>query len=261
MKRFLLPILCLLSTQAFAGNVIEMLTRDMSGKELDRMTFYTERDRSRMDQSGSDGSFSVIFLDDEFIYLDHSEQNYMVMDEAMLEGVGEQMSAAMKEMEAQLAALPPEQRAMVEQMMKDQMGGLGNTMDVPALEIRQLGPGRWASYDCRRAEMLEDGAKIQEICSVDYDEVDGSGYLRSSFLRMADLLNRLYDAVPFDGQGVRNPMEMLNELNGFPVRTVEFENGKAVRETILESSKEKAIDADIFLLPANYSRIDPLKPS
>lgn len=260
MKRILLPFLCLISTQAVAGNVIELLTRDMSGQELDRMTFYTESDRSRMDQSGADGSFSVIFLDDEFLYLDHAQRNYMVMDEAMLEGIGAQVSEAMKQMEAQLANLPPEQRAMVEQMMSEQMRGEAMTMDIPVLEIRKLGSDRWQSYDCTLAEMLEDGMKIQEICSVDYDQVDGSGEVRDSFMRMAGLLNKLYDMIPFGGQGVRNPMEMLNELDGFPVRAVEFENGNAVRETILESSTEKAIDAGIFALPSNYARIDPLEP-
>ena len=260
MKKLLLPLLCLFSTQAFAGNVMEMSTRDMSGDQLDRMTFYTEPDRSRMDQSGADGSFSVIFLDDEFIYLDHAQKQYMVMDEAMFEDIGAQISDAMKEMEAQLAALPPEQRAMVEQMMKEQMGSMGMTMDMPVLEIRQLGAGSWESYDCALAEMLEDGVKIQEICSVDFAEVDGTGDLRDSYMRMGDLLSKLFDAIPFGGMGLDNPMQMLDELEGFPVRAVEFENGKAVRETVLESSREEAIDGDMFALPSDYSRIDSMAP-
>jgi hypothetical protein len=258
MKKFLLPFLCLLSAQAGAGNVIEMSTRDMGGNEIDRMTFYTESDRSRMDQSGANGHVSVIFRGEDFVYVDHAQKNYMVMDEAMLEGIGTHISEALKEMEDQLAALPPEQRAMVEQMMQEQMGGMGTTVEIPTLEIRQLGAGRWQSYDCKLAEMLEDGTKIQEICSVDYDEVDGSGDVRNSFKRMASLLNKLYDAIPFAGQGVRNPMDMLDELDGFPVRAVEFENGQPVRETILESSMEKSVGGDTFELPSGYSRIDPL---
>ena len=260
MKKIVLPLLCLVSTPVTAGNVMEMATRDMSGKELDRMTFYTESNRSRMDQDGAEGSFSVIFLDDKFLYLDHQERNYMVMDEATLENMGEQISDAMKEMEAELAAMPPEQRAMVEQMMSNQMGGMGFSEDIPVLEIRKLGSGRWQSYDCALAEMLEDGTKIQEICSVDFDEVDGSGDVHESFKRMASLLNKLYDSMPFGGEGVRNPMEMLNELDGFPVRAVDFEDGKAVSETVLESTTEKAIDAEIFELPSDYSRIDPFSP-
>ena len=101
------------------------------------------------------------------------------------------------------------------------------------------------------------GKKIQEICAVDFDDVDGSGDLRESYLRMGKLLGKLFDAIPFEGPGVRNPMEMLEEMDGFPVRAVEFENGKAVRETVLESTAEKAIADDIFNIPSDYSRIDP----
>ena len=260
MKKILLSLICLLSTQAFAGNVMELVTRDMGGKELDRMTSYTEGARSRMDQSSADGSFSIIFLDDEFLYIDHGQKNYMVMDEAMLEGLSQQINEAMKEMEAELANLPPEQRAMVEEMMKGQMGGMGMDMHIPVLEVREIGSDRYESYDCTLVEMLEDGIRIQEICSVDFSEVDGSEDLRDSFVRMATLLNKLYDSIPFAGEGIRNPMEMLDELKGFPVRAVEFENGKAVRQTVLESSKDMDIDADTFELPSGYSRIDPLTP-
>ncbi len=257
MKKLLLPALCLFSAQALAGDVIEMSTRDMSGKELSRMISFTEADRSRMDQTGVDGSSSVIFLDDQFLVLDHAQKNFVVMDDAMLEGIGAQINDAMKELEAQLAELPPEQREMAEQMMRAQMGGMGMTPHIPVLEIRQLGPGRWQSYDCSLAEMLEDGTKIQEICSVAYAEVSGSGELRDSFMRMASVLNKLYDAIPFSGSGLRNPMEMLNELDGFPVRAVEFENGKPVRETVLESTREQDIDPDIFSAPPDYARVDP----
>ena len=260
MNRFLLTFFCLCSTQAFAGNVIELLERDMSGKEINRMTFYTESARSRMDQSGVDGSTSVIFLNDEFLILNHEQKTYMVMDEAMLQNIGAQVSEAMQEMEAQLAGLPPEQREMVERMMIEQMGDAGTAMDTPVLEVRKVGSDRRQTYDCTLAEMLEDGTKIQEVCSVDYAEVDGSGDLRDSFMRMARLFKTLSDAIPFGETGSRNPMAALRELDGFPVHTVDFENGEAVSETVLESAGEKPIDAGIFDVPPDYSRTDPFKP-
>jgi len=248
------------ATQAHAGNVMEMATRSMSGDELDRMTFYTEGNVSRMDQAGRDGRFSVIFKDAEFIYLDHGEQIYLVMDEAMLQGIASQISEAMKEMEEQLAAMPPAQRAMVEQMMKEQMGGATPSQVVANIEIREIGSDRYEDYDCTLAEMIEDGVKVQEICSVDFADVDGSGDVRDSFIKMGELLNELYNAIPFAGQGARNPMEILDDLDGFPVRAVEFEDGQAVRETVLLSTGEQPVDSAMFSVPAGYSRIDPMAP-
>jgi hypothetical protein len=204
-----------------------------------------------------DGDISVIFLEDKFLMLDHAEKTYMVLDEAMLERMGAQVSDAMKQMEEQLANLPPEQREMVRQMMSKQMGGMAMQSRVPVLEIRKVGSDRWQSYDCTLAEMLQDGVKIQEICSVDFDEIDGAGDVRDSFIRMANLLSKLFEKMPFGGENARNPMEMFGELDGFPVRAVEIQNGKPVRQTVFESSTEKDIDPDTFVQPSNYTLMDP----
>lgn len=260
MKKLFLPIACLLFAEAQAGNVMEMVTLDMSGKLIDSMTFYTESGRSRMDQTGEDGNYSMIFKDDRFVFLDHAQKNYMIMDEAMLTDMAGQINEAMKELQAQLESMPPEQRAMMEEMMKQQMGGMDITATEPVLEIREAGSGSWRDWDCRMTEMLENGTMIQQICSVDFDEVDGSGAVRDEFQRMGRLLGKFFDAIPYAGEGIRNPMELIGEMGGFPVRAVEFEGGTAVRETILESTAEQDIDASRFDMPAGYKKIDPMNP-
>ena len=258
-----LSILGLLTTSlaANAGTVYEMATRTMQGDDVDRMTFYEDGNQSRMDQNGAaSGSMSVIFKEEGFYVIDHAQKNYILMDEAMLDNISSQINDAMKQMEAQLASMPPEQRAMMEQMLEAQMpgmtgkGGMGNG---PVLDIRPAGNVRWKSYDCRKFEMLEDGVKIQEICATDYDEIDGSGELRDSFNAMGEFLGKLYDAIPFGGEGVRNPLEMWDRFDGFPVQAIEFENGVAVSETTLESTAQKDIDPSMFEVPAGYAQMDP----
>ena len=60
----------------------------------------------------------MIFRDDLFLMINHDDKTYTVIDEATLEQIGSRMSAAMTKMEAQLAQMPPEQRAMMEKMMQ-----------------------------------------------------------------------------------------------------------------------------------------------
>ncbi len=117
-------ILLLLPPLANAGVVMDMVTRDAAGQETDRTRIYAQSKMIRMeqiveDESGPEGT--MIFLGNEFIYVDHKEESYIVMDEAMVDDVSAQVSDAMKQMEAELANMPPEQRAMVEQMMKGRM--------------------------------------------------------------------------------------------------------------------------------------------
>ncbi|MDJ0917045.1 MAG: DUF4412 domain-containing protein [Woeseiaceae bacterium] len=261
-----LPILSLLaaSMSANAGTVYELATRTMLGEEIDRLTFYEDGDQSRMDQNGTEtGSMTVIFKEEGFYVIDHAQKNYILMDKAMLDQISTQISEAMKQMEAQLAAMPPDQRAMVEEMMKSQMPGMGSGRGMgkgPVLDIKPVGEGRWKSYDCRKYEMLEDGVKIQEMCVTDYSEVDSSGALRESFREMGDFMSQLFESMPFGGQGVRNPLEMINKIDGFPVHAIDFENGVAVTETTLESAATKNIDAAMFELPAGYQQMDPFNP-
>ncbi len=261
-----LALLCLLASSfpASAGSVYELATRTMRGDEIDRMTFYEDGDQSRMDQNGTaTGSMTVIFKEEGFYVIDHAQKNYILMDKAMLDQIGTQISEAMKQMEAQLAAMPPEQRAMVEQMMEGGLPGMGSGQGMgkgPVLDIQPVGEGRWKSYDCRKYEMLEDGVKIQEMCVTDYSEIDSSGALRKSFKEMGEFMSQLFDSMPFGGQGVRNPLEMINEIDGFPVHAKDFESGVAVTETTLESVAQRDIDASMFELPAGYEQMDPFNP-
>ena len=265
-KSLVQPLLVFLlaSPIANAGTVYELATRTMLGEEIDRMTFYEDGDQSRMDQAGTaTGSMTVIFKEEGFYVIDHAQKNYILMDKEMLDQISTQISEAMKQMEAQLAAMPPEQRAMVEEMMKSQMPGMGSGRGMgngPVLEIKPVGEGSWKSYDCRKYEMLEDGVKIQEMCVTDYSEVDSSGALRESFKEMGEFMSQLFESMPFGGQGVRNPLEMINKIDGFPVHAVDFENGVAVTETTLESAGQKDIDASMFELPAGYQQMDPFNP-
>lgn len=254
--------LCGVSLTAEAGTVYELVTRTMQGQEVDRMTFYDDGKLSRMDQNGArSGSMSVIFKEDAFYVLDHAQKSYILMDEAMLDTMSSQINEAMQEMQAQLAAMPPEQRAMVEQMLKDEMPGFaGGQMTGPVLEIKPTGNGRWESYDCKKFDMLEDGEKIQEICAADYKVVDGTGAIRDSYRDMAKALDKLFEALPFGGQGIQSPLQMEAEMNGFPVHAIDFENGVAVRETTLDSTSSQDIDASMFEVPADYKQMDPFNP-
>ncbi len=75
---------------------------------------------------------SVLFGDEEngFLYpgtgdamtaIDWRDKTYMVIDKEFTSSLSDQMDAAMAQMEAQLAQLPPEQRAMMREMLKDKM--------------------------------------------------------------------------------------------------------------------------------------------
>ena len=54
----------------------------------------------------------------EMIILDHAQGNYMVIDQQQIDAMASQVGSAMSQMQEALAAMPPEQRARAEQMMR-----------------------------------------------------------------------------------------------------------------------------------------------
>lgn len=255
-------ILIVCSPLVQAGVVMDMVTRDAAGQETDRAKIYAQSKMIRMDQGGSGSIASMIFLGDRFIYVDHRDKSYIVMDEAMLNDVSSKISDAMKEMEAQLANMPPEQRAMVEQMMKGRMNGMmgeqGGSSREPKVE--SMGNAKWQSYSCRQYEVFEGSQKTQEVCAAKLDDVAGADEVIEAFVGMAAYIKKMTESMPMMKNDGLNPGELMEKIDGFPVHTVDYSNGKVLREMSLDSVSEQELDRDMFAAPKNYRRQDPLGP-
>lgn len=257
-----LVTLSLLSPLVHAGVVMDMVSRDSSGLETDRSKFYSQSKMVRMDQ-GEDGDVenSMIFLGDHFVYLNHRDKSYIVMDEEMLEQVSTKIDDAMKEMEAQLANMPPEQRAMVEQMMKGRMQGvMGQQREkAPEPRVESMGTSKWQSYKCKQYAIFEGPEKTQEVCAAKLDEVDGADEVMEAFVGMAAYIEKMTESLPMMENDGLNPGELMKQIDGFPVHTVDYVNGKAEREMSLDSVVEEDLDPNLFVVPKDYRREDPMR--
>ena len=263
MKRsaaFITAMLLVLSPTAYAGVVMEMVTRDASGTETDRAKIYAQSNKIRMEQSGeNEASATMIFLGKEFLYLDHDDKSYMVMDEAMMDEMSAQMNEAMKEMEAQLAGMPPEQRAMVEQMMKGQMQGMMGQQAEKASppRVEATGSGEWKSGKCREYAVFEGSVKTQQVCAADLDDVEGSDEVIEGFRAMAAYITKMTESLPMRSDDGLNPGELMDQIGGFPVHTIDYDNGEVIRESSLDSVEERDLDEAMFRAPDGYRRRDP----
>ncbi len=248
-----------MSPVANAGVVMDLVTRDASGTVIERAKIYAQSDKVRMEEGGNgDAEASMIFLGDRFLYVDHREKAYIVMDEAMLDELSAKMDEAMKEMEAQLASMPPEQRAMVEQMMKGQMQGMmAQGEEAPLPSVEEVGSGKWQSRDCRKYDVFEGGTKTQQICAASLNDVDGAEEVIEAFRNMAAYITKMTESLPMRPAQQSNPGELMDQIDGFPIHTVDFENGEIVREASLDSVLEKELDDTLFEAPAGYRQQDP----
>ena len=235
---------------ANAGTVMNMVDKDAAGAVTAQIVISADGGKVRMDQQ--DDATSIIFQGDSMIVLDHNEQKYLVMDDAMLD----QLQIAMQQMQAQLAAMPPEQRAMVEQMMQGSMPGGGAQPEAPRLE--SLGSDSWGDYSCTRYAVFEGDDKTQEICAAPLDDIPGGEDVMGALQGMVGYMDRIIEAMPPQIGNIigDNPLGYMAEIEGFPVQGLTFEGGQMTEESTLESVTEASLDPAIFSPPANYQAQD-----
>ncbi len=257
-RLFLFLVLALLTTLVQAGVVMDLVSRDASGLETDRAKIYAQSGMLRLDQ-GADAAAAMIFLGDRFLYVNHDDKSYIVMDEAMVQEVSAKISDAMKEMEAQLASMPPEQRAMVEQMMQGQMKGMMGQQgaSAPKPRVEPMGGSKWQSYACRQYAVYEGSDKTQQVCAAKLDDVAGADEAIEAFIGMAAYTRKMTESMPMLSNEGLNPGELMDQIDGFPVHTIDYRNGKILRETSLDSISEQQLDEELFAAPVGYRREDP----
>ena len=263
MSRLYLALIALilpLATQA--GVALDMVTKDMSGKEKERSQIYAQDGFLRLDSDGGPyaSKVSLIFDGSRFLVMDHGEKTYIIMDEAMLTRMTDKMNAAMEQMKAELASLPPEQRAMAEQMMQSQMQGMmGEAEPPPPPRVEATGSGEWGGRACTKYDVFENDIKTQEVCAAPLDQVSGAAEMMDTFQGMAKFVKKLSESLPGPlGSSFNEHPGMVAELiGGFPIHSVEFRMGKPETEVMLEEIREEQLPVSKFEAPDGYQLQDP----
>ncbi len=224
---------------ALADARIEMTT---DRTEKGTFVMQVKDGKTRWDQQG-DARGSVLFdaATGTLTVINHADKSYMNLDKATVQGVSEQMKAAMKQMEAQMANMPPEQREMI---MK-RMPGFAKEKARPVFSAEKAGgTDKVNGIKCRNMRLLKDGKPHTDACVADADALD---IPKADF----DALSAMFEAMQemasqFSGDNRAMP---LREIGGVPVRSVDVETGE-VSEVV--SVSDDALDGTLFEVPADY---------
>lgn len=254
-----------LSASAFAGAILEVETTSYFQEPpvVSSIEISSEDGSSRMDVTSvnTDEAGTMIFLGEEkeMIAIDHEREEYYVLDEASMQKMGAQLDSAMQQMEEQLQGLPPEQRAMMEKMMKDQLPPSMQQSASAKVTVEKTGNSDSINgFDCEYYEVLRDDVKVRELCVTSWDEIPGGREVADSMLEMAGFFENMAEA--FSGgmnlmAAQQEMFEHMQELDGYPVLSREFdEAGKLVSESILKAADSEDIDAAAFEPPADYRK-------
>lgn len=251
MKNCLLVGALLVAGSASAGVRIETTVRDTSTLAPKGMTQVTEVQDGAVRSSSSEGS--VLLKSGKMIMIDDKHKTYTEMDKATMEGYAKKANAAMAQMQEQMKNMPPEQRAQMEKMMGGMkmpgMSGKPSVFDAKDTGKTDTVEGR----KCRIWQMTQDGALIDEMCVVPFSSLPGKEDMQKTMKELAEAFSGMSNAAP----GAAEQIKMRNSVNGYPVRSRPYLNGKPQGvETVLKSWTETNIPAVRFEIPAGYKKKD-----
>lgn len=252
----------LFAATSYADVVFNMDQKDTATETTGRSEGKVKNQNIRLDyyEDGEKLDGTMVFRGDtgNLIMINHEDKTYMVLDEATIESIGTQMNEAMKQMQEALKDVPPDQRDMVEKMMKERMPGMaGGEQEKP--EVKKAGSGKVGDYSCTKYDVYKGDTKIMQHCVTPWSKITGGEEMKNAMITMGDFMDNMAEKFSstsgFAGAGVqgeRNMFKLLRKMDGFPVQTIMYSDGEQIGESNLVSSKEETVEAAEFEPPADY---------
>lgn len=255
MKKAVWAFAALLSLQNIALAGVKLR---MEGSSVEKggvqvgWVYVGDKDRLRIDsmENGEEAEplESMIFRADlgAMLIIDHDAKEYLVMNQERLQMLAAKMEDAAREMEKQLENMPEDQRKMMEQILKK---------NLPQVESDQKMTVREAGLDgeLRKYEVWMGDSRKSEVWVDSPSRLGITPDIILAFRQMSDFYQKILEAVASKAfvQGLsENPFSGFAEMDGFPVRILDLENGW---ETRMSEVSTVELEDGFFDPPAGYS--------
>lgn len=183
------------------------------------------------------------------IILNHDDREFMRMGRKEIEQMGTAINAAMAQMEAAMANMPPEMREQMQGMMGGAMPGGDNAIKMDATGRNDTVAG----YRCQIYQTRMGGDLVNETCMGDvalFDELSAAD--RQTLEQALAMTQRLTETLS------SGPLGQMVDMSTFhagmlPLRVSDYDGGK--RSTAEFSGIDDApLPADLFAVPAGYKQ-------
>lgn len=250
---------CLWGLTAAAGVVVEQEEREPGSQEAgNNVKFYLDAGRMRVESQTDEGNMVIIFLSEKQVawMINTSEGTYTEITPAEMEKMGQQMSQAQKQMAEAMKNMSPEEREMMQKMM-GQMGGMPGMQAAPEpATVRVVGRGETVGkFTCTHYQVDRSGKRESEVWAAPLDALQ---VRPEEFKTLADF------AKLFEPLGRNLPMGQMSQvakadksgtsIEGFPVRTLTYVNGRPVSEEVVTRAERQNLDAGLFTLPSGLRK-------
>ena len=258
-KLFVCALALTAALPLFAGKRIVMETKTLSNGKVETQEMLLDKDRLRANSGNTSMIFRTVNGSSEMLILSKDRNEYRVIDEKMVAQISEQLKGAMAQMEAAMKNLPPQQRAMMEKMMKGKMPpGMASAPEPTVYTAK--GSGTVNGYSCTNYEGVEGGQTVEEVCAASASTLDLSASDFQVFEDMRKFAEGLVGALGSSPYMVGIKGFAAAGYQGFPVLRRSFDGGKAADESTLKSITDASFtDADFST--GNAKRVEMTIPN
>jgi len=230
----------------FAGIRIQMENTDLGTNKTSTQVIMMDNTRLRVD---ADANTSMMFLTDggrnRMVILDKAKNTYQEIDEAMMKQMGQMAAGASAQMEAAMKNMPPDQRAMMEKMMKGKMPQAAAA--APKTVYTAKGSATVNGFSCTKYDGMQGAQKVAEVCAASPSQIKVTPNDYQVFEKMKEFFSGMMSAMsnsPF-GANMQTASIAAAGFEGFPVQTTNFRNSQASDRVELKSVTNASFsDAD-----------------
>lgn len=242
-----LLLLALVATTARAGAVLQVSSRDLSsGKTTPHEVYYAQDGMMRIDMLDSGGNVARIDLvrDGVIWEVQTQQRTYTRIDQATAKTF---FGGQQGKLDAMLASLPPEKRALMQARMAQMQQPHQDTFtDSGRTETS-------GQYSCHMWQEQHAGHPYAEYCVVSASSLPAGAELATSMHTALATANQLVAGIPQLARSAEH-LTRLDKLNGFPVlQRFVSPSGKVEREDVLTSAEKRALPADKFAIPQGFT--------
>lgn len=196
----------------------------------------------------------------EMIMVNHQDKSYVVLDQATMKELSGVMAEAMSQFEEAMKDATPEERAMMEKVMKGRLPGAGENDTVEPI-IKKTGTTKVNSYSCTLYDVYRGDVKTSQHCVASWDSIEGGAEMKTVMLEMAQFMDQMSKSFK-DNKGMfgqqmkfeNNVFKQIEKMNGFPVQSLDYGNGAVVSESQLVSSQKTTLNAADLDVPPGYKK-------
>ena len=261
--------LCLAGS-AMAGVVVTSTQTKLDTRQASPMTTYVEADRLKVVTPEN----TVIFRGDlnRMWVIEPQKRSYMEMTpetmqqmSGQLAGAGAQLGAAQAQLQAQLAQMPPEQRAMMEQMLAGRglgaaAGGRGGApAGPPQISFTKAGGSKTiAGWGCDVYRKTVNGQQEEEVCLA---PITAAGLVAADFQvleRFTNFMQPILSSpmVPHMDYMSWTDMNRAVGFQAMPLDTIIYAQGRPNMQQTVTKAERTAIPANTFDLPPGFTKQD-----